>query len=97
MKVLEIKNVTKIYNESEIQVNAVNEVTLDFQEAEFAANTGKLIRWRRIGDSSMIFMVPLLRTLKSGMSAHAAGSETEKGSRNSHEIGLQAIAGIGLI
>ncbi len=40
MKVLEIKNVSKIYNESEIQVNAVNGVTLDFQEAEFAAIVG---------------------------------------------------------
>ena len=40
MKILEIKNVSKIYNESEIQVNAVNSVTLDFQEAEFAAIVG---------------------------------------------------------
>jgi putative ABC transport system ATP-binding protein len=40
MKILEIKNVTKIYNESEVQVNAVNGVTLDFQEAEFAAIVG---------------------------------------------------------
>jgi putative ABC transport system ATP-binding protein len=40
MKVVEIKNVSKIYNESEVQVNAVNSVTLDFQEAEFAAIVG---------------------------------------------------------
>jgi putative ABC transport system ATP-binding protein len=40
MKVLEIKNVSKIYNETEVQVNAVNGVTLDFQEAEFAAIVG---------------------------------------------------------
>jgi putative ABC transport system ATP-binding protein len=40
MKVVEIKNVSKIYNESEVQVNAVNGVTLDFQEAEFAAIVG---------------------------------------------------------
>jgi putative ABC transport system ATP-binding protein len=40
MKVVEIKNVTKIYNESEVQVNAVDGVTLDFQEAEFAAIVG---------------------------------------------------------
>jgi putative ABC transport system ATP-binding protein len=40
MKILEIKNVSKIYNESEVQVNAVNNVTLDFQEAEFAAIVG---------------------------------------------------------
>lgn len=40
MKVLEIRNVSKIYNETEVQVNAVNGVTLDFQEAEFAAIVG---------------------------------------------------------
>jgi len=40
MKIIEIKNVTKIYNESEVKVNAVNGVTLDFQEAEFAAIVG---------------------------------------------------------
>jgi len=40
MKVVEIKNASKIYNESEVQVNAVNGVTLDFQEAEFAAIVG---------------------------------------------------------
>jgi len=40
MKILEINNVSKIYNESEVQVNAVNGVTLDFQEAEFAAIVG---------------------------------------------------------
>lgn len=40
MKVLEIKNVSKTYNESEIRVIAVNGVTLDFQEAEFAAIVG---------------------------------------------------------
>jgi putative ABC transport system ATP-binding protein len=40
MKVVEIINVSKIYNESEVQVNAVNGVTLEFQEAEFAAIVG---------------------------------------------------------
>ncbi len=40
MKVIEIKNVTKIYNETEVQVNAVNGITLDFQEGEFAAIVG---------------------------------------------------------
>jgi putative ABC transport system ATP-binding protein len=40
MKVIEIKNICKIYNETEVQVNAVNGVTLDFQEAEFAAIVG---------------------------------------------------------
>jgi putative ABC transport system ATP-binding protein len=40
MKILEIINVSKIYNETEVQVNAVSGVTLDFQEAEFAAIVG---------------------------------------------------------
>jgi putative ABC transport system ATP-binding protein len=40
MKVIEIRNICKIYNETEVQVNAVNGVTLDFQEAEFAAIVG---------------------------------------------------------
>jgi putative ABC transport system ATP-binding protein len=40
MKVIELKNVHKIYNESEIQVHAVDDVTLNFQEAEFAAIVG---------------------------------------------------------
>lgn len=40
MKILEVKNVSKIYNESIVQVNAVDGVTLDFQEAEFAAIVG---------------------------------------------------------
>jgi putative ABC transport system ATP-binding protein len=40
MKVLDIRNVHKIYNESEIQVHAVNDVTLEFQEGEFAAIVG---------------------------------------------------------
>ena len=40
MKVLELKNVNKIYNSSEIKVHAVNDVTLDFEEAEFAAIVG---------------------------------------------------------
>ncbi len=40
MKVIDIKNVHKIYNETEVQVHAVNDVTLEFQEAEFAAIVG---------------------------------------------------------
>ena len=40
MKIIEIKNVSKLYNETEVQVHAVNGVTLDFQEAEFAAIVG---------------------------------------------------------
>ena len=30
MKILELKNVNKIYDSSEIEVHAVNDVTLDF-------------------------------------------------------------------
>lgn len=40
MKVLELKNVNKIYNGSEVLVHAVNDVTLEFTEAEFAAIVG---------------------------------------------------------
>lgn len=40
MKVLELKNVHKIYNESEVKVHAVNGVNIDFEEGEFAAIVG---------------------------------------------------------
>lgn len=40
MKVLELKDVHKIYDGSEVHVHAVNGVSLDFQEAEFAAIVG---------------------------------------------------------
>jgi putative ABC transport system ATP-binding protein len=40
MKVLEIKNVHKIYNSSEVKVHAVNGITLDFKKGEFAAIVG---------------------------------------------------------
>lgn len=40
MKVIEIKNVEKVYNDSEVKVNAVNGVTLSFEEGEFAAIVG---------------------------------------------------------
>jgi putative ABC transport system ATP-binding protein len=40
MKVIEIKNVEKIYNDSEVKVHAVNGVTLSFEEGEFAAIVG---------------------------------------------------------
>jgi len=40
MKILELKNVHKIYNGSEVQVHAVDGVTLGFEEAEFAAIVG---------------------------------------------------------
>ncbi len=40
MKVLELKDVHKIYDESEVEVHAVNGVTVDFNEGEFAAIVG---------------------------------------------------------
>ncbi len=40
MKILELKKVNKIYNESEVNVHAVNDVSLDFLEGEFAAIVG---------------------------------------------------------
>jgi putative ABC transport system ATP-binding protein len=40
MKVLELKNVNKIYNSSEVKVHAINDVSLDFEEGEFAAIVG---------------------------------------------------------
>ncbi|MFO7934864.1 MAG: ABC transporter ATP-binding protein [Bacteroidales bacterium] len=40
MKILEIKDVHKIYNSSVVQVHAVNGVTLDFEKGEFAAIVG---------------------------------------------------------
>jgi putative ABC transport system ATP-binding protein len=40
MKILELKNVNKIYNSSEVKVHAVNNIWLDFAEAEFAAIVG---------------------------------------------------------
>ena len=40
MKIIEIQNVSKVYNETEVEVHAVNDVTLDFSEGEFAAIVG---------------------------------------------------------
>jgi putative ABC transport system ATP-binding protein len=40
MKVLEINNVHKIYNSSEVKVHAVNGISLDFEKGEFAAIVG---------------------------------------------------------
>ncbi|MCY1719508.1 ABC transporter ATP-binding protein [Prolixibacteraceae bacterium Z1-6] len=40
MKVIEIKDLVKIYNESEVKVHAVNGITLDFEQGEFAAIVG---------------------------------------------------------
>lgn len=40
MKVLELKKVNKIYDGSEVPVHAVNDVSLDFDQAEFVAIVG---------------------------------------------------------
>lgn len=40
MKVLELHNVHKIYNSSEVKVHAVNGITIDFEEGEFSAIVG---------------------------------------------------------
>lgn len=40
MKVIEIKDLRKTYSESEVEVHAVNGVTLDFEQGEFAAIVG---------------------------------------------------------
>jgi len=40
MKVIEINNLTKIYNESEVKVKAVDKVNLTFEQGEFAAIVG---------------------------------------------------------
>lgn len=40
MKVIEIKELVKVYNSAEIQVKAVNGISIDFEEGEFAAVVG---------------------------------------------------------
>lgn len=40
MKVLELKNLVKIYNDSEIKVKAVDHIDLSFEKGEFAAIVG---------------------------------------------------------
>ncbi|MGQ9619978.1 MAG: ATP-binding cassette domain-containing protein, partial [Bacteroidales bacterium] len=40
MRILELKNVNKIYDGSEIPVHAVKDVSLEFQKGEFAAIVG---------------------------------------------------------
>ena len=40
MKVLELNNVHKVYNTTHIEVHAVNGVSLEFKEGEFAAIVG---------------------------------------------------------
>ena len=40
MKIIEIKDLHKIYNDSEVRVHAVNGIDLDFEQGEFAAIVG---------------------------------------------------------
>lgn len=40
MKVIEIEKLVKIYNDSEVKVHAVNGISLDFEEGDFAAIVG---------------------------------------------------------
>ncbi len=40
MKVLELKNVHKVYNTTHVEVHAVNDVSLEFEQGEFAAIVG---------------------------------------------------------
>lgn len=62
MKVIELRNVNKIYNSSEVQVHAVNNVTLDFMEAEFAAIVGP----SGSGKTTLLNMIGGLDTPTSG-------------------------------
>ncbi|MEN8121981.1 MAG: ABC transporter ATP-binding protein [Bacteroidota bacterium] len=40
MSIINIENITKIYNETEVEVHAVNGIDLNFEEGEFAAIVG---------------------------------------------------------
>ena len=40
MKVIEVKNISKIYNDSEVKVKALESISLDFSEGEFTAIVG---------------------------------------------------------
>ena len=67
MKVIDIKNVQKIYDETEIAVSAVDGVTLSFDEAEFAAivgpsGSGKTTLLNLIGGLDMPTSVKFLLT-----------------------------------
>ena len=64
MKVIEIKNVEKVYNDSEVQVHAVNGVDLSFEEGEFAAIVGPS------GSGKTTFSGKLANMLKSKKGRH---------------------------
>ena len=62
MKVIEIKNIEKIYSESEVEVHAVNGVNLDFEQGEFAAIVGP----SGSGKTTLLNMIGGLDTPTSG-------------------------------
>ena len=62
MNVIEIRDLCKIYNGSEIQVTAVNRVNLDFREGEFTAIVGP----SGSGKTTLLNMIGGLDTPSSG-------------------------------
>jgi putative ABC transport system ATP-binding protein len=44
MKIIEIKNLHKVYTETEIPVRAVNGIDLSFEQGEFTAIVGPSVR-----------------------------------------------------
>lgn len=62
MKVIDIKDVTKIYNDSEVQVKAVNGISLSFEKGEFAAIVGP----SGSGKTTLLNMIGGLDSLSSG-------------------------------
>ena len=62
MNVIEIKNLEKIYNDSEVKVHAVNGVDLTFEEGEFAAIVGP----SGSGKTTLLNMIGGLDTPSSG-------------------------------
>jgi putative ABC transport system ATP-binding protein len=78
MKVIEIQDVYKIYNDSEVKVNAVNGINLSVEEGEFAAIVGP----SGSGKTTLLNLIGGLDSPTSG-SIHIAGIRIDqlKGSR----------------
>ena len=62
MNVIEIRNLSKIYNSSEVKVTAVNEVSLNFSEGEFTAIVGP----SGSGKTTLLNLIGGLDTASSG-------------------------------
>ena len=78
MKVIEISNLHKTYNESEVQVHAVNGVTLDIEEGEFTAIVGP----SGSGKTTLLNMIGGLDDPTSGeIFVNGANMSTLKGSK----------------